>query len=79
MTDAPLYTWIDRAQMPYFDPLLQQSYDAVRCRVIWTATGQPLTVWVPLTKYTPDYVNAQIAAAGAKDDAMAELGAAPAA
>lgn len=73
MADTAPYSWIDRTPTDYFDPVLNESVRGIRLRVVWTATGTPLTVYLPLTSYTPDQVDAAIKAAGAKEDAIAGL------
>lgn len=78
MAGSARFTWVDRVQVPYFDERTQSSYQALRLRFTWLATGQVLTVYVPATA-TPDQINTAIVAAGAKDEALEALGAPPAA
>lgn len=78
MTTPSPYTWISRRPDSWVNQLTNATESGVVVSALWNATQTPIVLKVPQAQYTPDEVNRLILAAGAKEDAMAALGAPPA-
>ncbi|HEY4441651.1 MAG TPA: hypothetical protein VGN14_14425 [Candidatus Elarobacter sp.] len=73
---TPLYTIVSQKYETPWDDQLQKAVKGVTLTVRWTATGNIIPVFVSDANYTPAQVDAAIKAAGARDQAIAQLGAA---
>lgn len=81
MADTPTapmqrtYTIQTRQFTSWIDPNTGAAVEGYQITALWNATQQLLTVRVPTTSYTAANVDAAIRAAGAQDEAIANLGA----
>lgn len=75
MSDTPsTYAILTKTHVNQWDNDLRTAVPGWQLQVKWNATSQVIPVFIPDSQYTPDQVNARILAAGAKDEAISNLG-----